>query len=67
MTMRKLYLGRDKMIAGVCTGLADYLGVDETPVRAVFVVLALAGGTGILLYILAMLTLPERPDRIDHI
>lgn len=65
--MEKLYVGRDKVIAGVASGLADALGVAELPVRVGFVVLGLAGGLGIVLYILAMLVLPERPDRIDDL
>ncbi len=47
-------LGRsadDRIVAGVCAGLADRLGVDPTFVRLVFALLALAGGAGIALYI----------------
>jgi signal transduction histidine kinase len=42
---------RDRVVAGVCGGIADALGVDPTLVRLVFAVLALAGGAGILLYL----------------
>jgi signal transduction histidine kinase len=42
--------GHDRVIAGVCGGLASTLGVDATLVRLVFALLALAGGAGILLY-----------------
>jgi signal transduction histidine kinase len=41
----------DRVIAGVCAGIAQTLGVDATLVRLVFALLALAGGAGILLYI----------------
>jgi signal transduction histidine kinase len=41
---------RDRVVAGICGGLAAALGVDATLVRLVFAVLALAGGAGILLY-----------------
>ena len=41
---------RDRVVAGVCGGVADALGVDATLVRLVFALLALAGGAGILLY-----------------
>ena len=41
---------RDRVVAGVCGGVADALGVDPTLVRLVFAVLSLAGGAGILLY-----------------
>jgi signal transduction histidine kinase len=41
----------DRVIAGVCAGIAQTLGVDATLVRLVFALLALAGGAGILLYL----------------
>ena len=41
----------DRVVAGVCSGIAAALGVDATLVRLVFALLALAGGTGILLYL----------------
>jgi phage shock protein PspC (stress-responsive transcriptional regulator) len=40
----------DRVVAGVCGGLASTLGVDATLVRLAFSLLALAGGAGILLY-----------------
>jgi phage shock protein C len=64
---RKLYLGRDKKIAGVCSGIADYFGIDDTLVRIGWVVFSLAGGSGILAYIIAMIIMPERPDAIDDL
>jgi phage shock protein PspC (stress-responsive transcriptional regulator) len=42
--------GPDRILGGVCSGLAHYLGVDPLLVRIVFVILALAHGIGILLY-----------------
>jgi signal transduction histidine kinase len=42
--------GHDRVVAGVCGGLASALGVDATLVRLVFALLSLAGGAGILLY-----------------
>jgi signal transduction histidine kinase len=42
---------RDRIVAGVCGGIATRLGVDPTLVRLVFALLALAGGAGILLYL----------------
>ena len=49
----------DRMIAGVCAGLADYLGIDPTIMRVLFVVLALAGGPGILAYLILWIVMPE--------
>jgi phage shock protein C len=49
----------DRVIGGVCGGLARYLGVDPVAVRLGFVVLTIAGGGGILLYLVAWLLIPE--------
>ncbi len=46
-----------KMIAGVCAGLARYLGVDATVVRVVFVLLALFAA-GLLIYLILWLIMP---------
>ena len=48
----------DKMIGGVCGGLAPYLGIDSTLVRIFFVLLAFANGIGLLLYFALWLLLP---------
>lgn len=59
--VKKLYLSdKDKKIAGVCGGIAEYLGVDSTIVRLVWVLLALAYGFGILAYLIAWLVIPKR-------
>jgi phage shock protein C len=55
----------DRVIAGVCGGLGRYLGVDAVLLRIVFVVLAVAGGSGVLLYVLCWIFIPsERPGEI---
>lgn len=48
----------DRVLAGVCGGLAEYLSLDPVLVRVFFVVFALANGTGILLYLLLWVVLP---------
>lgn len=48
-----------KMLAGVCGGVAQYLGWDPTIVRVIWVVLTLAGGSGILLYVILWLLMPK--------
>jgi phage shock protein PspC (stress-responsive transcriptional regulator) len=53
---------RDRMIAGVAGGVAERLDVDPFIVRAAFVVLAVAGGSGVLLYLLGWLLLPEEGE-----
>ena|SRR5919197_4381000 len=49
----------DRMIAGVCGGLGRYLDVDPVLLRIAFVVLAIAGGSGILIYIVALIVIPQ--------
>jgi phage shock protein C len=49
----------DKMVAGVAAGLADYMNLDPTIVRLLFVLLALAGGPGILIYLILWVVMPE--------
>ncbi len=50
----------DKILGGVCGGLANYLRVDPTIVRIVFAVISFGAGTGILLYILLWAILPSK-------
>jgi phage shock protein PspC (stress-responsive transcriptional regulator) len=49
----------DKVVAGVAGGLGNYFGIDPVVFRIAFVVLALAGGSGVLLYLLAWLVVPD--------
>jgi len=49
------------MIAGVCGGIAEYLNVDPTLIRLGFVLLTLASGTGILLYLVMAIVVPRAP------
>ncbi|HET7898133.1 MAG TPA: PspC domain-containing protein, partial [Flavisolibacter sp.] len=52
----------DKIIGGVCSGIANYINVDPAIVRLVFAVITFGGfGFGVLLYILAWIILPARP------
>lgn len=50
---------RDRKICGVCGGIAEWLGVDPTIIRIAWAVLALGWGTGVLLYFVCALVLPE--------
>ncbi len=50
----------DKILGGVCSGLANYLRIDPTIVRLVFALITFGAGTGILLYILLWVILPSR-------
>ena len=50
---------QDKKIAGVCAGLADYLDMDQTLVRALWILFTLLGGSGVLAYIILWVIMPE--------
>ena len=56
---KKLKRSANKMIAGVCGGLAEYLGMDATIVRVIHALLVLFGGVGLLLYIILALLMPK--------
>ncbi|ACQ71234.1 MULTISPECIES: PspC domain-containing protein [Exiguobacterium] len=57
---RKLYKDpNNKVIAGVCSGLGNYLGVDVTIMRVLFVAMALLGGPGLLIYIILALIMKK--------
>lgn len=62
-TQKRLYRSAvDRKICGVCGGLADYFGLDSTLVRLAFIALAVLGfPTGIILYILAAVVMPDQP------
>ncbi len=49
----------DKKLGGVCGGLAEYLNVDSTILRLLFVVFTLCGGCGLLIYVIAWLIAPK--------
>ncbi len=51
---------RDKKIAGVCGGLAECLGCDPTLIRIAWAVLAFGWGSGVLLYLVCAMVLPEQ-------
>lgn len=59
---KKLYKSRDRVLAGVCGGIAEYFGVDPTLIRVIWAVLICCFGTGILAYIICMLIIPEMPN-----
>jgi phage shock protein C len=51
----------DKMIGGVCGGLSEYLVIDVTIIRLIFILMALMGGHGILIYLILWLVMPPEP------
>jgi len=62
MEPKVLYRSKsDRMLGGVCGGLARHLNIDPTLVRLIFVALTLAGGPGILIYLICWIAIPEEP------
>jgi phage shock protein C len=60
---RKLYRSRtDRKLAGVCGGLAQYFNADVTLIRVLFVVLALLGGPGLVMYLVLWIIVQEEPQ-----
>lgn len=57
---KRLTRSNNKMIDGVCAGLAEYLDIDPTIVRIVWVLMVLFAGFGILLYIILWLIMPKQ-------
>jgi len=60
--MKKLYRSHNKVIAGVCGGIAEYFEIDPTVVRVGFALFSVAAGSGILAYIIAAVIMPEKPE-----
>ncbi|MGY1885787.1 MULTISPECIES: PspC domain-containing protein [unclassified Blastococcus] len=56
----------DRMAGGVCGGLAEYTGIDAVLWRVGFVGLTVAGGAGILVYLLLWVLMPAGPMRDDE-
>jgi phage shock protein C len=59
---RRLYRSRtNRQVAGVCGGLAQFFNMDATLFRVLFVVLAVLGGSGIVLYVAMWIIVPQEP------
>ena len=65
--MKKLYRSSNRILAGVCGGLAEYLDVDTTLIRVIYAALSLftVGFPGVLLYIILMILMPNY-NQIDN-
>ena len=59
--MKKLYRSSDRVVAGVCGGIAEYFDIDPTLIRVVYVILSLfsVAFPGVLLYIILMILIPN--------
>ncbi|MCK9312347.1 MAG: PspC domain-containing protein [Bacteroidales bacterium] len=59
MEDKKLYRSKEKMLGGVCGGVADFFGMDRSVVRIIFALLILAGTLGFWLYLLMWIIVPQ--------
>lgn len=58
--MKELRRSRmNRTICGVCGGIGEYLNIDPTVIRVLWVLFSLAGGAGLLAYIIAVFIIPE--------
>lgn len=59
--MKKLFRSSNRILAGVCGGIAEYFGVDPTVIRVLYLVLSLfsAGFPGLILYIILLIMMPN--------
>lgn len=67
MEPKRLYRSRsDRMVAGICAGLAHYANLDPTVMRVIFVLTTLATGlaAGIIAYIALWVVIPEEPGAV---
>ncbi len=61
--MKNLYRSAsNKMLAGVCGGVAEYFNIDPTVVRVVWTIASLFGFLGVVAYIACAFIIPEKPD-----
>ena len=63
--VKRLYLSKtDKKWLGVCGGLGEYLQVDSTPIRLLWVIMTLVSGIipGLIAYLIAAVVIPSHPD-----
>ena len=59
---KRLYKSnKNKMLAGVCGGIAEYFNLDPTLIRLGWLVFSALGGSGILAYIIAAIVIPQNP------
>ena len=59
--MKRIYRSRqDRMVCGVCGGIAEYFDLDPSLVRLVWIIFSAMGGSGFIAYIIAAIVIPSR-------
>ncbi len=60
---KRLYRSRkDKILGGVCGGIAEYFNIDPVIIRLLWILLIFVGGSGILAYIIAWIIIPKQTN-----
>jgi phage shock protein PspC (stress-responsive transcriptional regulator) len=62
---KKLYRSKEnRIVGGVCGGLGEYLGINPTLIRLLWLLFIFVAGAGVAAYVIAMLIIPEKPQTI---
>mgnify|MGYP003343191351 CR=1 FL=1 len=59
---KRLYKSKNRLVCGVCAGVAEYFNIDPTIIRLIWALLIAAGGTGLVAYLICAFVFPERPS-----
>ena len=63
MDSKRLYRSRrERLVCGVCGGVAEYFNIDPTIVRLAFLLFVFCAGSGVLAYIIAAIVMPDDPN-----
>ncbi|HHW56947.1 MAG TPA: PspC domain-containing protein [Clostridia bacterium] len=63
---KRLYRSREqRILGGVCGGIAEYFDVDVTLIRLICLITVLFGGSGLLFYLIAWIIIPENPYQVE--
>lgn len=58
--LKRLYRSRiNKILAGICGGIGEYLNIDPTIVRVLWILFSLMGGSGVIAYLLCLFVIPQ--------
>ena len=61
--MKKLYRSKsDRLLVGVCAGVAEYFNIDPTVVRVIWAVASVFAFAGVIAYVACAFVIPEKPD-----
>ena len=62
---KKLYRSRqNRMLGGICGGIGEYLNVNPTVVRLLWVLFTFVGASGLLAYLICLVIIPENPEQL---